>query len=111
MFSAEYAASEFPHVELDPHPVGTRIASGVSTESAVAWGMGNRLGCLPEKEPYTAMQNVINLVMLVCAVFAALGFGVLSAYALCRFGFLCMRRHAASQAAAPALQSHPAPTN
>ena len=57
------------------------------------------------------MQNVINLVMLVCAVFAALGFGVLSAYALCRFGFLCMRRHAASQAAAPALQSHPAPTN
>ncbi len=43
------------------------------------------------------MQNAINLLMLCCAIFAALSFGVLAAYALCRLGFLGLRRHAAAQ--------------
>ena len=56
------------------------------------------------------MQNAINLLMLLCAIFASLGFGVFSAYALCRFGFLCMRRHAATTRTTP-LRTTPIPSN
>ncbi len=48
------------------------------------------------------MQNAFNLLMLVCASLASMCFGVLAAYALCRLGFLCMQRHAARSADAPA---------
>jgi len=39
------------------------------------------------------MQDVLNLVMLVCAAVAALAFGVLAAYGICRAGFLALKLH------------------
>ncbi len=56
------------------------------------------------------MQNAINLLMLLCAILGSLALGVLSAYALCRLGFLCMRRHAAATQTTP-LRTTPIPTN
>ena len=65
----------------------------------------------PIQESLPAMQNAINLLMLVCAAVGSMAFGVLAAYALCRLGFLAMHRHAAHTSAARTLHSHPAATN
>jgi hypothetical protein len=45
------------------------------------------------------MQDAINLLMLVCASLAALAFGVLLAYGICRIAFAIIRLHARSIAA------------
>jgi membrane protein DedA with SNARE-associated domain len=42
------------------------------------------------------MQDAINTLMLICASTAALAFGVLAAYWLCRAGFAALRLHARS---------------
>lgn len=57
------------------------------------------------------MQDAINLLMLTCASLAALAFGVLLAYGICRTAFAIMRMHVRSVAAAHANQpeSQPAP--
>jgi len=44
------------------------------------------------------MQNVINMLMLVCASLASLAFGVLAAYGICRTAFALFRIHARSVA-------------
>ncbi|MBW4026873.1 MAG: hypothetical protein HIU93_05680 [Acidobacteria bacterium] len=44
------------------------------------------------------MQDFISLLMLICASLAALAFGVLSAYAVCRAAFAGLRVHARSVA-------------
>ncbi len=44
------------------------------------------------------MLDAMNLLMLVCAALAALAFGVLSAYVLCRAGFGLLKVHAQSVA-------------
>ena len=54
------------------------------------------------------MQDAINFVMLVCASLAALAFGVLLAYWVCRAAFTAIRIHARS-VAAQAAQPEPAP--
>jgi len=56
------------------------------------------------------MQDAINLLMLACASLAALAFGVLLAYGICRAAFAVIRMHArsvAAQAAEPEAQSAP----
>ena len=56
------------------------------------------------------MQDAINFLMLVCASLAALAFGVLLAYWVCRAAFAAIRIHArsvAAQAAQP--EAAPAP--
>jgi len=45
------------------------------------------------------MQDAINLLMLACASLAALAFGVLAGYGICRAGFAIIRIHARSVAA------------
>ena len=45
------------------------------------------------------MQDAINFLMLTCASLAALAFGVLSAYGVCRAAFAAIRIHARSVAA------------
>jgi hypothetical protein len=45
------------------------------------------------------MQDAINTLMLVCASLAALAFGVLAAYGICRVAFVLFRIHARSVAA------------
>jgi len=40
------------------------------------------------------MQDVLNLVMLICAAVAALAFGVLAAYGICRAAFAALKVHA-----------------
>jgi hypothetical protein len=42
------------------------------------------------------MQDVINTVMLICASLAAMAFGVLGAYGICRAAFAVLRVHARS---------------
>jgi uncharacterized protein (DUF2062 family) len=42
------------------------------------------------------MQDQVNMVMLVCAVVAALAFGVLVGYATCKGFFTMLRTHARS---------------
>jgi hypothetical protein len=42
------------------------------------------------------MQDALNLVMLVCAAVAALAFGVLGAYVICRGAFATLKMHARS---------------
>lgn len=42
------------------------------------------------------MQDLINTVMLVCAILASLAFGVLAAHAICRAAFASLRAHAQS---------------
>lgn len=54
------------------------------------------------------MQDAINFLMLACASVAALAFGVLSAYMVCRAGFAAIRAHSRS-VAAQAAQPEPAP--
>jgi hypothetical protein len=44
------------------------------------------------------MQDVINTLMLICASAAAMAFGVLAAYGICRVGFAILRIHARSVA-------------
>ncbi len=44
------------------------------------------------------MQDLTNVVMLVCAIAASLAFGVLTAHALCRAAFTLLRLHASSVA-------------
>jgi hypothetical protein len=53
------------------------------------------------------MQDAINFLMLVCASLAALAFGVLLAYWVCRAAFALIRMHARS-VAAQAAQPEPA---
>ena len=48
------------------------------------------------------MADLMNFVMLVCALIAALAFGVFSAYAILRVGFYLMR-----PAARPVVQPKP----
>jgi len=45
------------------------------------------------------MQDALNLVMLICAAVAALAFGVLAAYVICRVAFAALKMHARSYAA------------
>ena len=45
------------------------------------------------------MQSALNFLMLACASLAALAFGVLLAYAVCRTAFAAIRMHARSVAA------------
>ncbi len=52
------------------------------------------------------MQDALNLVMLVCAAVAALAFGVLAAYVICRVAFAALKMHARSYAV-PAPQPKP----
>jgi hypothetical protein len=54
------------------------------------------------------MQDAINFLMIVCASLAALAFGVLTAYGICRTAFAIIRIHARS-VAAQAIQPEPAP--
>lgn len=44
------------------------------------------------------MQDALNLVMLICAGVAALAFGVLAAYGICRAAFAALKLHARSYA-------------
>jgi ABC-type glycerol-3-phosphate transport system permease component len=44
------------------------------------------------------MQDMMSLLMLICASLAALAFGVLAAYMLCRMAFGTLRIHARSVA-------------
>ena len=53
------------------------------------------------------MQDAINLLMLTCASLAALAFGVLMAYGICRAAFAVIRMHARSIAANAAAQPEP----
>lgn len=48
------------------------------------------------------MQDLINTLMLICASVAAMAFGVLGAYGICRAGFAVLRMHARSVAAGAA---------
>ncbi|MFP5229179.1 MAG: hypothetical protein ACLGXA_16305 [Acidobacteriota bacterium] len=45
------------------------------------------------------MQEAVNSLMLVCAAFASLAFGVLLAYGVCRASFARLFRHAGQVAA------------
>lgn len=42
------------------------------------------------------MQDAANTLMLICAIFASMAFGVLSAYGICRFVFIILGAHARS---------------
>jgi hypothetical protein len=53
------------------------------------------------------MQDSVNLLMLVCASFAALVFGVLAAQVICRAAFSLLRMHARSVAAETAVKAKP----
>jgi len=45
------------------------------------------------------MQDAVNTLMLICAAFASLAFGVLLAYGVCRAAFAKLRQHAGHVAA------------
>lgn len=45
------------------------------------------------------MQDLVNTIMLICAVLAAMAFGVLMAYGVCVGAFSILRLHARSVAA------------
>ncbi|MGA8110253.1 MAG: hypothetical protein WBD46_15640 [Acidobacteriaceae bacterium] len=45
------------------------------------------------------MQQAIDTLMLICATFASLAFGVLLAYGICRVAFTLFRQHAGQVAA------------
>jgi hypothetical protein len=56
------------------------------------------------------MQDAINLLMLACASLAAMAFGVLLAYGVCRAAFAIIRMHVrsvAAQTAQPEPQTEP----
>lgn len=42
------------------------------------------------------MQDAMNTLMLLCAILAAMAFGVLAAYGICRCAFAILRAHARS---------------
>ncbi|MFZ0661566.1 MAG: hypothetical protein WAM66_02650 [Acidobacteriaceae bacterium] len=44
------------------------------------------------------MQDAMNMLMLICASLAALAFGVLAAYGICRAAFAVLRIHVRSVA-------------
>jgi hypothetical protein len=52
-------------------------------------------GCRKRK---LRMQDSLNLLMLVCASLAALAFGVLAAYGICRVAFFALKMHARAYA-------------
>jgi hypothetical protein len=54
------------------------------------------------------MQDAMNLLMLVCASVAAMAFGVLAAYGICRAAFAVLRIHARSVAGAAIRVQHSA---
>jgi len=54
------------------------------------------------------MQQAVDTLMLLCAAFASLAFGVLVAYGLCRMVFARLERHA-GQVAARRAQAQIAP--
>ena len=57
------------------------------------------------------MQDLLNLVALVCAAFASMGFGVYAAYAIVKAAFSLMHWHARQNAPAklkPTTQIAPA---
>jgi hypothetical protein len=66
-------------------PKGVRQSAGPEIEKR-----------LPGKK--LRMQDALNLVMLVCAAVAALAFGVLAAYVICRAAFAALKMHARSYA-------------
>jgi hypothetical protein len=47
------------------------------------------------------MQDLVNTIMLVCATAAAMAFGVLAAYGVCKGAFAVLRIHARSVAGSP----------
>ncbi len=51
------------------------------------------------------MQDMMNMLMLICASLAALAFGVLSAHAICRVAFGILRMHARSVAVETAVKA------
>lgn len=53
-----------------------------------------------------SMQDAINTLMLICASLAAMAFGVLAAYCICRAVFAVLRIHARS-VAMEAARIHP----
>ena len=55
-------------------------------------------GISPLQETKRTMQDMMNLLMLLCAIAASLAFGMLSALALCRGAFAAFRFHASSVA-------------
>ena len=55
------------------------------------------------------MQDAVNFLMLVCASLAAMAFGVLLAYGVCRAAFAAIRAHARSVAAQAQPKPAPAP--
>ncbi len=52
-------------------------------------------------KPGFEMQNLMNLIVLMCAAVAALAFGVLAAYGICRAAFGVLKIHARSYAKVP----------
>jgi hypothetical protein len=52
-------------------------------------------------KPGFVMQNAMNLIVLMCAASAALAFGVLAAYGICRAAFAILKIHARSYAKVP----------
>lgn len=52
------------------------------------------------------MQDAMNMLMLICASLAALAFGVLVAYGMCRAAFAVLRIHARSIASANSGMQH-----
>ncbi|HEX4037520.1 MAG TPA: hypothetical protein VHX37_05630 [Acidobacteriaceae bacterium] len=57
------------------------------------------------------MQQAIDTLMLVCATFASLAFGVLLAYGFCRAIFVLLRQHAGQVAAQRARSQMVAPVS
>jgi hypothetical protein len=53
---------------------------------------------LPESKREDSMQDLINTFMLICASAAAMAFGVLAAYGICRAAFAILKVHARSVA-------------
>jgi hypothetical protein len=53
------------------------------------------------------MRDAMNTLMLICASAAAMAFGVLAAYAICRLVFLALRIHSRSVAIPPLVKQQP----
>lgn len=49
-------------------------------------------GCFAGRQ--LGMQNAVDVLMLICATLAAMAFGVLAAYGVCRAAFVVFRIHA-----------------
>jgi hypothetical protein len=73
----------------------------VNARNGLLWRGGwwhRRKGGFIPKVRETLMQDAMNLLMLVCASVAAMAFGVLAAYGICRAAFAALRIHARSVA-------------